>query len=384
MARKASLLLIFFALLLGLLSPGLVGAQSGLSVTESSATVQFPARLQFNISARSDSTIIDIRLRYRVVRTTFTEVTSEAFVIFTPAEDVKASWVLNMVRFGGLPPGSILDYWWLVRDAAGKKAETVPSRVQFDDLRYSWQTLSAPGLTLRWYEGNQGFAQNLMSAAQQALARLAADTGARPERPITMYIYANSQDLQGAMIAPQEWVGGGAFTGFGILALGIAPAQLDWGKGALAHELTHLVIHEMTDNPYSGLPTWLDEGLAMHSEGPITASNLNMIKSAAANNALISVRSLSSPFSAYPELAYLSYAESQSIVEFMLTSYGQARMLDLLKTFREGATYDGALQKIYGFNMDGLNSRWQEYVRAQFQIKPKTVVFAPVAVPAGV
>ena len=37
-------------------------------------------------------------------------------------------------------------------------------------------------------------------------------------------------------------------------------------------------------------------------------------------------------------------------------------MLDLLLTFRQGSSYDGALEKVYGFNMDGLDTLWQDYV----------------------
>ena len=42
---------------------------------------------------------------------------------------------------------------------------------------------------------------------------------------------------------------------YGIIAIGIATNNLTWGKSATIHELTHLVIHQMTHNPYSGLPT---------------------------------------------------------------------------------------------------------------------------------
>jgi hypothetical protein len=40
-------------------------------------------------------------------------------------------------------------------------------------------------------------------------------------------------------------------------------------------------------------------------------------------------------------------------------------MLQFLNTFKQGATYDGALQSVYGFNMDGLNSEWLSSVETQ-------------------
>ncbi len=37
-------------------------------------------------------------------------------------------------------------------------------------------------------------------------------------------------------------------------------------------------------------------------------------------------------------------------------------MLELLNTFRKGSSYDGALKKVYGFDMDGLNTMWVNYI----------------------
>jgi len=206
-----------------------------------------------------------------------------------------------------------------------------------------------------------------MLSAQQALARLTEDTGAELEKPVKLYIYADTQDLRGAMIYPQEWTGGVAFTRYSTIAIGIASDNLYWGKRAVAHELTHLVIHQMTFNPYNDLPTWLDEGLAMHTEGILGLEYTAYLNKAIAEKSLISVRSLSSPFSAYAEQSYLSYAQSYSLVDFLISKYGQAKMLELLLTFRQGSSYDGALEKVYGFDMDTLDNLWQDYITTSVQ-----------------
>ena len=198
--------------------------------------------------------------------------------------------------------------------------------------------------------------------AQQVLVRLTEDTGAELKKPVEIYIYASAQDLLGAMIFPQEWTGGVAFTRYGTVAIGIPPENLGWGKRALAHELTHLVIHQMTFNPYNDLPTWLDEGLAMYGEGTPEPVYAAILAKAIDEDSLISVRSLASPFSAYAEEAVLGYAQSYSLVEFLISDYGQSQMLELLNTFSEGSSYDGALNKVYGFDMDGLDSLWRQYI----------------------
>ena len=163
------------------------------------------------------------------------------------------------------------------------------------------------------------------------------------------------------MIFPQEWTGGVAFTQYGIIAIGIVPtaSELAWGKRAISHELTHLVVHRVTFNPYNQIPPWLDEGLAMNSEGELELQFTAALANAEANNTLISVRSLSSPFSAYADQAVQAYAESHAIVAYLINEYGREKMFELLGTFREGSGYDEALKSVYGFDMDGLNTLWQ-------------------------
>lgn len=367
MIKRASLLALAVCLLLTILSTVPVQAQDGVTILDSSAQVEFPSRLSFNVSAQSDVDITNIRLHYVVDRASFTQVTSEVYIEFVPTTTVDVSWALEMVKIGGLPPGSNVDYWWTVEDATGNKVQTPPVRVHFDDTRYAWYSLTEGKITLYWYEGGESFAQELMATAQQALERLAEDTGAYPEKPIKIYIYANAQDLQGAMIYPQEWTGGVAFTRHGIIAIGIAPDNLYWGKRATAHELAHVVIHQMTFNPYSDLPTWLDEGLAMYAEGMLGPEFTSYLDRAIAEDSLISVRSLSSPFSAYTEESLLSYAQSYSVVKFLITSHGQGKMLELLNTFRQGSSYDAALEKVYNFDTDGLDNLWRDYVTAPAQ-----------------
>ncbi len=381
MIRKTGILVVVAVLLLAVLSPVLAQTGVGPRVLENSASVEFPARLSFSLEVESDVDITDIRLHYRVDRDSFARVTSEVIITFSPAASVAASWSLEMIKAGGMPSGAVVEYWWTVTDAGGHSIETAPLQVQFDDDRYQWRSLIQGDITLYWYQGGESFAQEIMITAQEALVRLAEDTGAYLVRPIKVYIYASSQDLLGAMIFPQEWTGGVAYTTYGTLAIGINTGILEWGKRAIVHELAHLVTHQMTSNPYNFLPTWLSEGLSVYAEGEPEAAYNTYLNQAILQDALISVRSLSSPFSAYADQSYLSYAQSRSLVDFMISQYGQDRMLELLDTFKQGSGYDAALMKVYGFDMDGLDALWRDYVTEQFQPVGSNTSTTPAGTP---
>ena len=343
---------------------------SDILVLDNSVEIRFPQELVFRLESQSPTDITDIRLHYQVDKMNYAKITSEGWPTFTPAARIKSSWTWDM-RKASLPPGATVIYWWTIEDRAGNRFDTSPNTVQFDDNRYHWQTLTTGSstesgkLSLFWYEGDNSLAQALLEACEQGLARLVRDIGVYPENSLKIYVYASSNDLQGAMIFPMEWTGGAAFTEFGIIAIGISPGQIDWGKRALVHELTHLIVHQASFSPYGELPAWLDEGLAMNNEGVLNLFQddpylQSWLKKAITEDKLISVRSLCSPFSAEAEKAYISYAESYSLVKYLLDNYGQEEMLNLLILFKQGNTYDEALSQVYGFDIEGFDARWRE------------------------
>ncbi|MFW6151220.1 MAG: peptidase MA family metallohydrolase [Chloroflexota bacterium] len=337
------------------------GEASRITVLDTSVEARFPSALVFKLEAESEQEIVDARLLYRVERMNYAEVTSEAWADVSPSRHVETSWTWDMRR-SSLPPETVVHYRWSITDALGNRQETAEKTVTFEDTRYDWQRMTEGRINLFWYSGDDAFAGELMEACQDGLDRLVQDMGVSPQGEIDLYIYASSDDLQGAMIFPQEWTGGAAFTEFGTIAIGIAPDRLAWGKRAIVHELTHLVVHQATFNPYSDLPRWLDEGLAMYNEGELAAGFVTHLEKAVVGGNLISVRTLCSGFSAHPERAYLAYAQSYSLVEYLLSEHGHDSMLELLDVFGAGSTYDGALEEVYGFDIEGLDRRWREYV----------------------
>ena len=369
MNKRILLIVIILSLLLA--APSVVSADSGISVLEEGVELAFPERIVFHLEVQSEVDIVDARLHYQVSRLNYAEVTSEGWPDFVPAEIIEVSWVWDM-RKSSLPPGVSITYWWTVEDAAGEIIQTSPILLNFDDLRYDWKSLTEGSLAIYWYEGDEHFAQELMDASQQGLLRLSSDIGTFPEKLVKIFIYASADDLRGAMIFPQEWSGGAAFTEFDTIVIGISPGNINWGKEALVHELTHMVVHQAVFSPYGRLPIWLDEGLAMYNEGELSPQLQSRLDEAVKMDRLISVRSLCSSFSADPEEAYLSYAESYSLVEYLLINYGQDKMLNLLSLFKEGSTYDNALSQVYGFDVSELDTRWREAVAVPVAQPAKT------------
>ena len=99
----------------------------------------------------------------------------------------------------------------------------------------------------------------------------------------------------------------------------------------------------------------------MYAEGSLDLYFSSALTSALNDGTTITVRSLSSPFSADPASSYLSYAESYSIIDYLVSTFGQSKILSLLESFHSGIGYDAALMEVYGFDMDELYSQWFKY-----------------------
>jgi hypothetical protein len=165
------------------------------------------------------------------------------------------------------------------------------------------------------------------------------------------------------MVATEEWTGGVKYMEFNVISIGISAGNLDWGKKAIAHELGHEVTHQLLTSPYSAyLPLWLDEGMAMHAEGAQDDNARNALIKAVKDGSIATLKSLSGPFPADPNDAAYAYAQSQSVVEYLLDKYGNTKMHDLLVYFNDGHTIDEALTKVYGFDTAGLDGAWKLYM----------------------
>jgi hypothetical protein len=343
-------------------------AQGGITVVSDEYETVFGETITFRVAAESESEITDIRLYYQVGGF---PATSRADPEFEPGQTVEAEHKWDLV-LNYTPPGSEIAYWWKIEDAAGNELETEPVSFTYEDERYDWRELSSDRILLYWYRGDDDFGQALLDRGLEALDQLSRDTGVTVEKAVKIFIYGSHSDLLGALDqGAREWTGGRAFTDQGIVVIGVTPGNLEWGKRATVHELTHVVIHQVTDTPLGGLPTWLDEGLAMYAEGDLEPVYVAELNEATESNTLISVRSLSSSFSADSDLAGLSYAESYSLVEFILDRYGEEKMTQLIEIFAEGAPsdcdlspYDCALQEALGVDTYGLEDEWRAWLGA--------------------
>lgn len=355
--------------------------------------LSFPVSATFRASITSDSEIQSIILEYGNEQQNCGEVVAKAFPQFTPGKIVDAEWTWEMRQSGSLPPGATLWWRWRVTDINGSETVSETKTATWLDDVHDWQSMNnGDFIRLHWYEGDQAFAVDLAKAAYNGLLFNETNSGLNAESPIDIYIYAGADDLKDAVLYEPSWTGGQAFTNQDIVILAISPYELDWGRDAIAHELTHVLVGHLTFSCLGDVPTWLNEGLAVYSEGEPDPSTQQFLEDAIRNDTLVTIRSLSAGFSEVSDKAYLSYSQSYSITKFLIESYGQEKMTSLLVSLRDGLTIDEALTQTYGLDTDSLEVEWRQAVGASLppgfpDVQPTaepTPTFVPTIVPLSI
>jgi len=364
-------------LTLSLLAVSPAFASTPAAVTGNEVTFNFPDSATFRVTVTNGSEIRSVVLEYGNEQETCGEVIAKAFPEFTPGTTVDAEWTWEMRQSGSLPPGAQLWWRWRITDSNGQETVSETKTATWIDEVHDWRTINEGLINLHWYRGDEAFARDLLTAAQNGLTFNETQSGLTADAPIDIYIFADTNDLRDAILYEPSWTGGQAFSDQDIVILGISQSDLEWGRDAIVHELTHVLVGHLTFTCLGDVPTWLNEGLAVYSEGELDSNSQTQLDDAIQNDTLLSIRSLSSGFSEVPDKAYLSYSQSYSVVKYLIETYGQEKMTALLTSLRDGLTVDEALLQTYGFNVEGLEDGWREGIGA----RPRTVSAQPTAQP---
>lgn len=373
--------LLVIVLMMALLIPsaGLSAAAGEIQILQNEATPHFAQDVVFSLQAQSDSQIIEVNLFYHDA---LELAVNRAYPTFTPGAEVSAQYTWQLLP-GEVSVGAQIQYYWVLKDENGQQLKTDTQTVAYDDSRFDWQKLNQSNVNLFYYGSNEARADKLLNAAVAALSHIRDEIGVSANLPVKIYVYDSKEDMGPALMSRSQSYDE-LTTTLGVLISKDTLLLLGSAEGAtqtIAHELTHLVVGQATDNPFQApLPRWLDEGLAMYNEGSLPDYNKLALAEAIATDSLISVRSLSA-YTGDPNQVNLFYAESYSVIDYLLSQYGKDKMVQLLDEFKKGAYQDDALQKVYGFGLEGLDVKWRASIGAPPRAAP---VPAPNTHTAGI
>jgi len=334
-----------------------VCAQSPIRVLKSDVTYTFSEAIEFSLDVEGTQPVTSVILFYG---RTDSPLARRIYPQFVPGAQVRVDHTEEL-ESGQYAPGTSLRVWWQIDTASGDTLTTDAEAFEYTDRAQDWKILSGERISYYWYGSDEDRAQMLLQRGEEAISRLQSEVGVFVERPVRVYAYNDQQDMGRALARRSEVYDDR------VLTLGVAVGDetlllLAGHRDAemvIAHELSHLIVGMATDNPYAGLPRWLDEGLAMYAEGAMPSDNQRALDKAVRQDDLLTIRSMSS-YSGQASQVDLYYGQAYSVLDFMLEEYGREKLLQLLDVFAEGSRQEDALDRVYGLSLDTLDARWRE------------------------
>ncbi len=190
-------------------------------------------------------------------------------------------------------------------------------------------------------------AQETSSMCEAAYSRVMTDTGLNSFVPRGMYeiVVYGSQDEYRKKTGQPDW-SAGVTVGNAIYTF-YSPVL----NGILYHEMTHLIWFEYMNGRQSDQQRWVNEGLAVYEEAKarnrgyeLFASLLPLLKGAP-----IPIDQLQN-MAPNTERAYdasLWYAESESLIRFMIERGGRIGFGQFLSSIQQGQNFDVAIYAAY-------------------------------------
>ena len=358
--RRLALLLATVIVVSGLW-PALGRAQQGVDVQSQEARNDFPNGIVFKLDFESAEPVKEVRFRYAIAPDG-----SRAYGVpdCTGVTIVQCTFDLKSTLSNFLIPGVEITYFWEITDQAGRTVETDPGRCMYQDDRFQWKSLSEDGLTLWFYAGSEGDMRSLLTVGRDTLTRMGSLLGTEVDFPVKVFVYDSAEDMQPVLLGRQLSPEHGVITLGEVVVSDTAVVARDaYALDILRHELSHIVMRRAVKGPFSNLPAWLEEGVAVYGQSQSLADMKSALDAAIKSNRPFTIRSLSSAsVGEGGGTVSLFYGQSYSVVRFLIDEYGEAKFRDLLAAFREGNRTDDALMQVYGFDQDGLENAWRQSV----------------------
>ncbi len=357
-----------------------------ITVISSGAESQFPEGVRFYAEVETVSPLQDIRVNFTAVSGS---VSQYNYLNIPEGETgtVSGEYVLRLNtpdRY--MPPGARMRFWFEVSDEAGNTLTTDDQELMITDARpkFDWHSVTSGPVTVMFSGPIETRANFIAEGSARTLEIMKDVTGSEIETPITVTLYANNADMIGAVQARSATISreliteGQAFASENVVLVLAGTRDL----GTASHEITHILVGRASGS--SGVPAWLNEGLAEYGNQDPTVSYDRFLEWGVDTGRIEPLWKLAS-FPSDPNLTIVSYGQARSVVGYMVRTYGPEKMAATLALLSEGRTIEASLQGAYGFGIRQLDADWRKFVGAEpyVEVVPTPSSSAVAAGPAA-
>jgi hypothetical protein len=298
-----------------------------------------------------------------------------ATVIPVTASGNRATHVLD-TGSDYVTPNTLVTYQWRAIDGDETQLSTVGA-LRYDDDRsgLDWQSAQLGEATVHWYGGAEAQARRFGELTAIGVERAEELLGTRLAGPVDVFVYDSQADFFGALgPGAREWTGAAAYSEIRTIFMWLGGGSAAYLEQAMIHEVTHVVFHDATDNPFHEPARWLNEGIATWAETRNDDGEREIVESEARGDGLFAFEAITEQFPIGDRGALLSYAQGTSMVQLIVERHGTEAIARIMAALRAGASDAEALEAGTGVPADDLYADFYETFGAEapmpFQPEP--------------
>jgi len=344
------------------LSARQVRAQEGLVVENATVAVDYGRTITFQARIQAPIPIKQVSILFRGVNEEVTRVETVQV-----AQDGSVSFTYD-ASLNVFPPFGLVVFWFQATLTDDQTYTSPPIAFTYNDNRFPWRENGRANVTVHWYAGDDAFGAAALDAAAAGMLAINEIMPVSLEKPLDIYIYSNVDDLKGTLeLGGEEWTGGHANPELGIVLVAIAPGagQSLEMETKIPHEIAHVMMYRVLGDGYARQPAWLLEGFASMMELYPNPDYAQALVIASQKDSLLSFEDLCISFPADAGYVYLAYAQSQSFVDYLRTTYGYTGLTRLTDSYRDGISCELGATNALGKPLSQLDAEWRVTVLGQ-------------------
>lgn len=303
---------------------------------------------------------------------------SEILVSFTPEGQSTQLEMMNLRVAGladlavpvgplGLAPFTQITYHFEARWKNGTKISSQEYVLSYNDTRFKWQSLKEGIFEVHWNAAEDiTLGQDLINIAKSGLEKSQGLLRVDPPVPLRIYAYSSARALQEAlqMTSSDIWVAGHASPDQGLILISVpsGPEKKLELQRQIPHEIMHLLQYQVVRKNYTRQPVWLMEGMASLVELYPNPEYGRVLEETANQDGLIPMENLCAAFPNDAGPAFKAYAQSESFVRFLHTTYGTTGLRDLINQYENGLGCNEGVSTAFGITLGQLDYRWKAEV----------------------
>lgn len=228
-----------------------------------------------------------------------------------------------------------------------------------------WQTEKSQHFIVYYQEDSGGFVKELINRAENYYNSIVDELGFRRfdfwswENRAKIYLY---KDNASYIKDTQRAAWSGASVSIKTRTIKTYIGQNNFFDSILPHEMTHIIFREFVGD-INDLPLWLDEGIASSQETSNLAARMKAAGEIIDQNNYLKFDNLFEVRNYALIVPHTFYAESASIIVFLIKEYGSEKFRDFCGKLRDREPWKQALLRTYRFsNFEEMEEAWKNYI----------------------